>query len=31
LHEYDLKGKGLGNSSSTQGELMRELVIQLLL
>ena len=31
LHEYDLKGKGLGNSSATQGELMRELVIQLLL
>lgn len=30
LHEYDLKGKGLGNSSASQGELMSELVFQLL-
>lgn len=30
LHEYDLKGKGLGNSSASQAELMRELVFQLL-
>jgi len=30
LHEYDLKGKGLGNSSATQGELMKELVFQLI-
>ena len=30
LHEYDLKSKGLGNSSFSQGELMREMVYKLL-
>ena len=26
LHEYDLKAKGIGNSSATPGELMKELI-----
>ncbi len=30
LHEYDLKSKGLGNTSFTPGELMREMVYKLL-
>jgi len=30
IHEYDLKSKGVGNTSATQGELMRELVYQLI-
>ncbi len=30
LHEYDLKSKGLGNSSMTDGELLKELLIQLM-
>jgi DNA polymerase-3 subunit delta len=30
IHEYDLKSKGVGNTSSTQGELMREMVYQLI-
>ncbi|MEN9700556.1 MAG: polymerase subunit delta [Bacteroidota bacterium] len=30
LHEYDLKGKGVGNSSQSSGELMKELVYQIL-
>lgn len=30
IHEYDLKSKGVGNTSVTQGELMREMVYQLI-
>jgi DNA polymerase-3 subunit delta len=30
LHEYDLKAKGVGNPSASQGELMREMVFKLL-
>ncbi len=30
LHEFDLRSKGLGNASFSQGELMRELVYRLL-
>ena len=30
LHEYDLKSKGVGNASFTQGDLMRELVYKLM-
>ncbi len=30
IHEYDLKSKGVGNTSATQGELMREMVYQLI-
>ena len=30
IHEYDLKSKGVRNTSATQGELMRELVYQLI-
>lgn len=30
LHEYDLKSKGVGNSSETQGELMREMIYRLM-
>lgn len=30
IHQYDLKSKGLGNTSASQGELMRELVYQLI-
>jgi DNA polymerase-3 subunit delta len=30
LHEYDLKSKGVGNSSATQGELMREMIFRLM-
>jgi len=30
LHEYDLKSKGLNNVSATPGELMRELIFQLI-
>jgi DNA polymerase III subunit delta len=30
IHEYDLKSKGLGNTSASDGELMRELVYQLI-
>ncbi len=30
LREYDLKSKGLGNMSATQGELLRELVIKIM-
>lgn len=30
LHEYDLKSKGIGNSSFNQGELMREMTYRLL-
>ena len=30
LHEYDLKAKGIGNSSFSQGELMREMIYRLL-
>ena len=30
LHEYDLKSKGVGNSSMDQGELLKELVFQIL-
>ena len=31
LYTYDLKSKGVGNSGETNGELMRELVIQLMM
>lgn len=30
LHDFDLKSKGVGDSSSSQGELMREMVYKLL-
>ena len=30
LHEYDLKSKGINNSSFTDGELMKELIYQLM-
>lgn len=30
LHEYDLKSKGMGNTSFTEGELMKELVFKLM-
>jgi len=30
LHEFDLKAKGIGNSSFTQGDLMREMIFRLL-
>jgi DNA polymerase-3 subunit delta len=30
IHEYDLKSKGVGNTSTSQGELMREMVYQLI-
>lgn len=30
LHEYDLKAKGVGNTSASQAELMREMVFKLL-
>lgn len=30
LHEYDLKSKGIGNSSFSEGELMRELIYKML-
>lgn len=30
LHEYDLKAKGIGNSSFSQGDLMREMIYRLL-
>jgi DNA polymerase III subunit delta len=30
IHEYDLKSKGVGNTSAIQGELMREMVYQLI-
>ena len=30
IHEYDLKSKGVGNTSATQGKLMREMVYQLI-
>lgn len=30
LHEYDLKAKGVGNSSFSDGELLREMLFQLL-
>lgn len=30
LHEFDLKAKGIGNSSFTQGELMKEMIYRLL-
>ncbi|MEN9743528.1 MAG: polymerase subunit delta [Bacteroidota bacterium] len=30
LHEYDLKGKGVGNSSMDQGELLKEMIFQIL-
>ena len=30
IHEYDLKSKGVGNTSATHGELMREMVYQLI-
>lgn len=30
LHEYDLKSKGVGNSSFSEGELMRELIFKLM-
>lgn len=30
LHDYDLKSKGLGNSSFTQGQLMKELIYKLM-
>lgn len=30
IHDYDLKSKGVGNTSATQGELMREMVYQLI-
>lgn len=30
LHEYDLKSKGVGNATFTNGELMRELVFKLM-
>lgn len=30
LHEYDLKSKGVGNSSFTHGELMKELIFRLM-
>jgi DNA polymerase-3 subunit delta len=30
IHEYDLKSKGVRNTSATQGELMREMVYQLI-
>ena len=30
LHEYDLKSKGIGNSSFTEGQLMKELIYRLM-
>jgi DNA polymerase-3 subunit delta len=30
LHEFDLKAKGVGNSSSTSGDLLREMVFKLI-
>ena len=30
LHEYDLKVKGIGNSSFNQGDLMREMIYRLI-
>ena len=30
LHEYDLKSKGVGNSSFTSGQLMKELIYRLM-
>ncbi|HRO75686.1 MAG TPA: DNA polymerase III subunit delta [Crocinitomicaceae bacterium] len=30
LHEYDLKSKGVNNSSATEGELMKELIFKLM-
>ena len=30
LHEYDLKSKGVGNSSFTEGQLMKELIFRLM-
>jgi DNA polymerase-3 subunit delta len=30
LHEFDLKAKGVGNQSISQGELMREMIFKLL-
>jgi DNA polymerase-3 subunit delta len=30
LHEFDLKAKGVGSSSASQGELMREMIFKLL-
>jgi DNA polymerase-3 subunit delta len=30
LHEYDLKSKGVGNASFTEGQLMKELVFRLM-
>jgi DNA polymerase-3 subunit delta len=30
LHEYDLKAKGVGNSQQTDGELLKEMVFQIL-
>lgn len=30
LHEYDLKAKGVGNSSASSGQLLQEMMIQLL-
>jgi DNA polymerase-3 subunit delta len=30
LHEYDLKAKGMGNSQTNNGELLKELVFQIL-
>jgi DNA polymerase-3 subunit delta len=30
LHDYDLKAKGVGNSSMDQGELLKEMVFQIL-
>jgi hypothetical protein len=31
LYAYDLKAKGVGNATQANGELMRELVMQLIL
>jgi len=30
LHEFDLKSKGVGNSSATEGELMKEMIFKLM-
>ena len=30
LHEYDLKSKGIGNSNTPGGELMKELIYQIM-
>ena len=30
LHEYDLKAKGVGNASATDGELLKEMIYRLM-